>query len=201
MRIRVVLLIVIMCLTCISIKAQKKHNIIFAASPYGHVHISMSKEDEKYKYDYKNFINGGFQYENSHNGITSLTELNYFKADYEKMDLKEVQTTYFNPNCTENVFGATLTQYIGVVINHKRSVQLPIYFGLGADYLNNRDFLHHFTGDLAAKARLKFHFNNLGFYIGGGARMGFGVKGGSEHEGYHILTTLWNVDCGFILGL
>ena len=196
------LIIIIVLFFCsLGVHAQKKNNIVIGASPFGQVHINMKKEDEKYKYDYKNYLSGGLQYENSHSGIASLTEVNYFRATYDKSDLQGISTEHFNPVCTENIFGASLTQYIGVVINPKGSVQLPIYLGLGADYLNNSAFLHHFTGDIAAKARLKIFFDKIGVYVGGSGRAGFGVKGGSEHQGYNITTMLWSVDAGLIIGI
>ncbi len=200
MRSRLIIIIALLSF-CLGAHAQKRNNFVIGASPFGQVHINMKKDDEKYKYDYKNYLSGGLQYENSHHGITSLTELNYFRANYDKSDLQGISTEHFNPVCTENIFGASLTQYIGVVINPKGSVQLPIYLGLGADYLNNSAFLHHFTGDIAAKARLKIFFDKIGVYVGGSGRAGFGVKGGSEHQGYNITTMLWSVDAGLIIGI
>ena len=124
MRSRLIIIIALLSF-CLGAHAQKRNNFVIGASPFGQVHINMKKEDEKYKYDYKNYLSGGLQYENSHHGITSLTELNYFRANYDKSDLQGISTEHFNPVCTENIFGASLTQYIGVVINPKEVFSCP----------------------------------------------------------------------------
>ena len=189
-----------------SAKAQdKKTTLTFGYSPLGSIETRIKLDDEKYKYNYKSFFNANFGFEKQFEGAVTLSEFTYSQAAFDKYDLKGT-SQWFNPNQQEDIYAVSFTQYIGTTINAKGAVQLPLYIGIGADYLNGGPF-HNLDIAGAVRAKLKvFITGHLGIYVGAGFRYGLGMKSASESSSsnktsYTVYDMMWNVDGGIMIGL
>lgn len=201
-------IIVTLLTVCTLAKAQDKAgSLVLGFSPLGGISEKISLDDEKYKYDYKSFMNASLGYERVFKGAITLTEVSYSQGKFDKYDLQGT-SLWFNPAQEDDVYSVAVTQYIGTTINPNKRVQLPLYIGIGGDYVNGGP-LHNLTFDVAAKARIKFYItNNFGIYVGATGRMGWGAKSASEKssnysssKSYTITNTIWAADAGIIIGL
>lgn len=207
MKAKFVVITIAMLAVCSTANAQEKAgSLIIGYGPVGSISERIKLDDEKYKYNYKSFWNANLAYEKQFKGSSTMTELSYAQAKFDKYDLTG-QSKWFNPFQTEDIYSVSLTQYFGTTINPNKRFQLPIYFGIGADYINGGPF-HNLLFDGAVKARMKFYItNNFGIYAGATGRMGWGAKSASESKSsssstsYTITNTSWSVDAGFVIGI
>ena len=179
-------------------------SINIGVAPVGYIHENINYKDEKYKYDYKSYVNASFGIEKQFKGATSLTEFKYAKAEFDKYDLTGT-SQWFNPRQREDISSFSFTQYAGKTINPNKRIQFPLYIGVGLEYLNGGPF-HNLIIDGAAKARVKFYFSNhFGIYAGATGRIGWGSKKASESsssnsDAYSIINTQWSADAGITIG-
>ena len=173
-------------------------SVIAGFAPVGYHHVSISHKDDKFSYDYKSYWSANIGYEKQFGGTTVLTQLFYSQGKFDKYELKGT-TDFFDPAQKEDVFSAGLTILAGTTINKYSRLQFPIYIGPGVEYMKGGP-LHNIIGHLAVQVRMKFYFtDNIGFYVGGSARIGYGYKGGSkENERYSIVPTTAYADAGLV---
>jgi hypothetical protein len=200
---------------CIGAKAQLlgmlthdlggARNLIIGFSPFGYDHINIKKGDEKYKYDYKSYMNFSLGYETQTEGLSYLTELDYAMAKFDKYDLKGT-SVWFNPAQSEDISCIAFSQLFGKTFNNFKRVQLPVYFGPRFEYIKGGPF-HNLTINACVKARLKIYITGkVGIYVGGTGMMGWGRKKAHEKssnssESYNITPTTAYADAGVVIGL
>lgn len=208
MRTRFMTIAAVMLLVCTSAYAEDKvRSITVGFAPLGYTHVNISLKDEKYKYDYKSYMNFNVGYERQFKGIVSLTEISYAQAKFDKYDLTGT-SQWFDPTQQEDIKDFAVTTYVGKTINPNKRIQFPIYIGVGGEYLSGGP-LHNLAIDLAAKARVKFYISdNFGIYVGAMGRFGYGSKSASEKSSsssskqyYSVIPTMWAVDAGITISL
>ena len=209
MRTKIMTIAAVMLLVCTSANAQGKvRSITVGVAPLGYSHVNISLKDEKYKYDYKSYMNFNVGYERQFKGVVSLTEITYAQAKFDKYDLTGT-SQWFDPTQKEDVKDFAITTYAGKTINPNKRIQFPVYIGIGGEYLSGGP-LHNLAIDLAAKARVKFYIsNNFGIYVGATGRYGYGMKSASKKssndydstKSYSIVPTMWAVDAGIVIEL
>jgi hypothetical protein len=190
---------------CMGANAQDKaSSLTIGFSPIGGVNVKMKQKDYDidHKLDYKSAWNVNIGYERQFNGAVSLTELHYGQAKFDKAtyNYKDVSNEYTSG---DDIYSAGITTYIGTTINAKKRFQLPIFIGIGGEYIDGGD-LHNVIFDGAAKARMKFYItNNFGIYAGGTFKYGFGMRSIKDDDKKSITITpiTWAVDAGLIIGL
>ena len=130
-----------------------------------------------------------------------MTEIYYGRSGFDKKTLKGV-SAYFNPDQEESLNHVGITTYIGKTINPNRRFQLPLYVGIGGDYISGGPF-GNLNLDFAAKVRAKYYFsNNMGAFIGGTFKYGIGGKTrGEEDDGYSQNKKLFYLDMGIVISL
>ncbi len=192
-------------LICLGANAQDKvSSLTIGFSPFGSTSIKMKQKDYgiDHKLDYKSNWNVNIGYERQFNGAVSLTEAHYGQAKFDKATYTYKDES-FSYNVGEDIYSAGITTYIGTTINPKKRFQLPIFIGIGGEYIDGGD-IHNVIFDGAAKARMKFYFSNsFGIYAGGTFKYGFGMRSidGDDSKSIGITPMTWYVDAGFIIGL
>lgn len=197
---KIILLTAAVLFVCNNIKADDgfAKSVIIGFGPVGYHHVNITHSDDKFKYDYKSYWSANFGYEKQFGGTTVLTQLFYSQGKFDKYVLKGT-TDYFDPTQKDDVFSAGLTILAGTTINKYSRLQFPIYIGPGVEYMKGGPF-HNIVGHLAVQVRMKFYFtDNIGFYIGGSGRVGYGYKGGSkEKDRYSIVPITAYADAGLV---
>ena len=194
---------VVMLSVCTMTKAQIR-NLSLGFAPLGYNHVNITLDDEEYKYDYKSYWNANIGYERQFKGVVTLFELGYSKAKFDKHELKG-SSEWFDPAQSADLTNMSFMAYAGKTLNAQKRIQLPLYFGLGGDYIHGGP-MHNLTFDLGLKARLKFYVTDkIGIYGGATGRLGFGSKKASESSNsstyYTISTTTWYVDAGIVFAI
>lgn len=190
---------------------EKVNSLTIGFSPLGATHINMKQKDNDMKYssNYNSNWNVNIGYERQFEGVVSLTELTYFQAKWDETTYTHKDHDY--PVLTgEDIWSAGITTYIGTTINAKKRFQLPLYIGVGGEYIDGNG-LHNVMLDLAAKARMKFYItSSIGIYAGFTYRYGFGSheqklddeESNSDSKLYWgISPSTWAVDAGLVIGL
>ena len=185
--------------------AQEQQSLTVGVSPVGSIHANISLDNEEYKYNYESYWNVNLGYEGQFHGHVTLTEVTYAKAKFESYELTG-NSQWFNPAQQEDVTDIALTTYYGRTIFPGKRVQLPLYIGIGGEYIKGGP-LHNLAFDVAAKARLKFYISNsFGIYAGATGRWGFGAKSASEKSSsstkmYSVIPSTLAFDAGIIISL
>ena len=185
---------------------EKASSLTLGFAPTGYTHVNINLDDEKYKYDYKSYMNVNLGFEKQFKGAVSLTEITYAQAKFDEYELTNPSTKWFNPFQTADIKDFAITTYVGKTIFPEKRVQLPLYIGIGGECIYGGP-LHNLAIDLAAKARLKFYITgNFGFYVGATGRVGWGMKSASEKDSsnsdaYSVIPTMWALDAGLVIGL
>lgn len=204
MKIKTLAFTIAMLFVAMEVMAQDKvRSIVVGFSPLGYNHLNVSYKDEKYKYDYKSYINAHVGFEKQFKGITSLTELTYSRAKFDHSDL----TGDANPARDSDLKTWSITTYAGKTINPNKRVQFPIYLGIGADIIDAGS-VGNLIFDFAAKARIKFYITDrFGIYAGGYGRFGWGAKSRSEKSSsnddsvYTVSPSVLALEAGILIGL
>jgi hypothetical protein len=174
-------------------------------APLGISHINITKDSEKYKYDYKSYMNFNLSYETQLFGLSHITELSYGKAKFDKYDLSGT-SPWFNADQTKDISFYSLSMLACTTINKFQRLQLPLYLGPRFEYLSGGPF-HNLTINLCGKARVKFYITDkIGVYAGVTGYIGWGSKKAHEKsdnskEHYTITPTAAYFDAGLLIGL
>lgn len=178
---------------CIGAKAQEKSSsITIGFAPMGSTSVEISDDNNDFSYDYKSYWNASIGYEKQLKGVVSLTELTYAHA---KSDIKSWPDA--------DLTSVTLMTYAGKTFNRNKRLQIPVYIGLGGEYLHGGP-VHNLAFDLGLKARLKIYItNNIAVYGGVTGRLGLGTKSkdDSSDEFYTLSPRMWAIDCGLVFGI
>lgn len=192
--------------TTVEMNAQEKVNSLNVAfSPFGYNKMGITLESEDYQYNYKSYWNISLGYERQLKGFISLTELSYSEAAFDKYELKGT-SKWFEPDQQEKLTTASLMCYCGKALLPQQRLQIPLYLGVGFDYLNGGP-AHNITLNLGVKARVKFYITDtIAIFVGGNARYGLGSKHASEENSSSTSSyTLKNLNCsadaGFVIGI
>ncbi len=210
MKTRTILCGIALMMSCAAAYAQKITSITVGVSPYGFAHsVVFWDKDHEYNYKYKPSIGANICFEKQGDGISSLTEISYYQADYDSHKFPKTDPAELTYNLAqkENLMQMALTQYWGgTLFGKNKRVQLPLYAGIGCGYVKGGS-LHNVTGDVALKLRLKFYISNhIGIYAGGTGRLGIGMKdnkNGNDDKTKHLTVGngLITADAGIIISL
>lgn len=180
-----------------SISSEDSKNLIIGFSPLGYSHYSLSRDDIKYKFDYKSYMNFNLGYESNLEDWGYLLQLDYAKAKFDKLSVGNEEIAAAHP---DDISIMGFECLFGKTFNSTRAVQFPIHWGPRLDYVKGGSF-HHLTINAEIKARVKVYLSDrFGFYVGGTAYTGWGKKGKGEYK-YTIHGTNAYVDAGFIINL
>ena len=195
-----------MLLSFTTASAQKATSITLGVSPLGYAQsrLYLDKEHD-FQYNYKAILGANICFEKQFRGIASLTEISYAQADFDNYKFKG-ETMSLDVNKFEKLMDVALTQYWGgTLVGKNKRVQLPMYFGIGAEYVKG-GALKNVCFDLAAKLRLKIYISgNIGIYVGGTARAGVGLKTDKsvdenvKDEHYAAINLLCTPDAGLVI--
>ena len=198
------------CFISMNAQNRKAPNLIVGFSPFGTTSTSIKLDDEKYKYDYKSYwnVNVGFEKELLKELLCIIycTELTYAHASFDKYDLKGTND-WFNPQQDDDMNQFSIATYVGTKIFPKSRLQLPIYVGVGTDYIKSGKAVDAVCIDLAAKTRLKFFVTDkICLFVGANAKWGFGQTNYSNDKGkkskdYSTHHNIYNIEAGISIGL
>jgi hypothetical protein len=180
-------------------------NLSIGFIPYGFSHINISKDSEKYKYDYKSYLGFNIGYETQLFGASHITEVSYAKAKFDKYDLTGA-SPWFNADQTEDISSISLSLLMGKTLNKNKRLQFPLYAGPRFEYLSGGP-IHNFAINLCGKVRVKFYItDNIGIFAGSTAYIGWGAKKAHDKskqsdERYTLTPSAFYVDAGLVIGL
>lgn len=144
---------------------------------------------------------GGFAfYEAISHGVTHMLEASFLTGNLSEK--KESDSYYIEGwNHFSNLKTITLNYYVGNTFFPGKRFQLPIYAGIGANYIM-ADPIKSLALNVGLKARAKFYITDrFGIFAGAGCRYGLGsVRYGSNGKaslGERIL----NVEAGLTFSL
>ena len=102
--------------------------------------------------------------------VSTLWELEYAKFDYKSHDFDYMDR--FNPANFDKLDVFSFSGYAGKNIGKGR-VSVPLYIGLGLDYLSGYP-MHNLSAHISAKARVRVYITNtFGMYVGATFKYGF----------------------------
>ena len=172
---------------CSAMNAQEKtNNFGFGVSPFGMMNIKreykQSSNTEEAKIDYKSYLNAHLFYERQFGGAGLLVEGTYAMVKFDQVDKNLINL--YEPDATYdkdlNIYSAAV--YGSYAINKQRRVQVPLYLGVSADYVNGNPVNLTFIS-IAAKARLKFYVTNkIALYGGYNYSTGLGMEAKDENS-------------------
>lgn len=189
---------------CVGVSAQDKINsLTIGFSPIGGTNVKLKQKDYGFNgtLNYRSAWNVNAGYERQFYGIVSLTDLYYGQAKFNQATYKYNGTSEKYTD-GDDVYSVGITTYAGKTINARKRFQVPVFIGIGCDYINGGN-LHNLILSGAAKARMKFFFSNkFGIYAGGTFKYGFGSKSiKDDNKSISITPATWAVDAGVIIGL
>lgn len=173
---------------CFGINAQTKtNNFGFGLSPFGMMNVKMEFEQnsntEEMKIDYKSYLNAHLFYERQFGGAGLLIEATYAMSKFNEVDKNILN--FYEP---EALYDKDITVYSAAfygsyAINKQKRLQIPLYLGVGLDYVNGQPVDIAFIS-LAAKARLKFYISNkIALYGGFNYKTGLGLESSDDDTG------------------
>ena len=171
----------------LGVNAQvKTNNFGVGISPFGMMYVKkeykQNSKVDKVKIDYKSYLNAHLFYERQLGGAGLLIEGTYAMAKFEKMDNNIINL--YEPDATYakdvNIYSAAF--YGSYAFNKQKRLQVPVYVGIGADFVNGDPINLAFVS-LVAKARLKFYISNkIALYGGYNYKTGLGMDGSDNKD-------------------
>jgi len=200
----------LLCITLITLStnAQKKGWSFNAAINPGFGTLDTQlrhSDDEVHDIDYKQSFGVSAGFEHQGRLVTHLTEFRYVQYKFDEYQLKEGNPVYPLPTTFDDIKSYSLMQYTGLNAMSHEKLQIPIYLGLGLEYLEGEPY-HNITAMAGLKIRAKFYLTNrLAIYGGIGYIAGIGgSERGVDHGDdsvYLILTHRINYDLGISVKL
>lgn len=152
----------------------KTHNLGLGVSPYGMnnavIRYKTGNESEKMKIDYNSYKAAQLFYEKQFKGSGVMMEFSYAQADLEKVDKNILDKYQPDLKLDEKITTYSFHLYGIITINKQKRVQLPIYLGVGGDYIEGGP-VSALYGVATGKARLKIYLTNK-----------FGIYGGYSYD-------------------
>ncbi len=191
---------------CISVNAQenkkqKAPSLTIGVSPFGSSKAKIIfTEDLENHYKYSPLtINVGL--EKMFKGISHLLELSYTNCSFDEYSSKKERDTskeiYRFPN-ESDLNDISLCYYAGYTFNKNKRLQIPLYIGIGGEYLTG-DLFKKILFDFAVKARVKYYISNkVGLFIGGTWKYGIGSKRFTAPKAFTIESATGQQEVGSI---
>lgn len=189
------LLMSMFCTTTMADDGEKGKNIQVSFIPFG---LEKARYGTYYKgnhfdINYKSVIGGTLGYEFALGKSSSLVELGFTRASYDKVtphidDPEYMDLLYPRKDKVENFMAFDFMYYWGKALTFADGrFQIPLYIGIGGEYLKGEPFRNFFF-DLGAKVRFKYYVSNrVGIFVGATGKYGWSrmTSGSSEKTCTH----------------
>lgn len=133
-------------------------------------------------------------------GISVMYDFAFGLWGYDDYSSNGKEAHFPMPESFGKVFSGSAMLYGGYTLFPKWRFQIPLYAGIGGEYLNGAPY-HNFFLDLGAKARLKFYFTTkIAGFLGLNYTIGMSDSkrglGKSPSEKYDMFFTKGYIDLG-----
>jgi len=168
-----------MALFTMSVNAQDKSlSVVVGVNPgIGKLSTSLSHgKEEDHDINYKMGFGVSVDIEKQLSGVITLSEFRYGKWKYDSRKMSTDTPMFPMPAHCDDVTSYSFMQYAGRTFFPKKRLQIPVYIGIGADYLSGKPY-HNLFVDLGVKARVKFYVTDVvGIFAGADWTYGFGLS-------------------------
>ena len=185
---------------------EKSLSLLVGVDPcLGNLSTKIKMGDEKHKINYNAGFGVLFDIEKQLNGAVSLSEFRYGKWKCDECKPYDGTSLFPIPATCDDVNSFSFMQYGGKTIFPKKRVQIPLYIGIGLDYLRGAPY-HNLFFDFGAKARIKFYITSkFGLFAGADYTFGYGSSSRDLPEksskSFNLYTRKLNVDFGFTVNI
>ncbi len=162
-------------------------------------------DDEVHNLDYKQSLGISVAFERQGRMVAHLTEIRFVLYEFDEYSHSKNENFYPLPSSFDDIKSYSLMQYTGLNFMVGERFQLPMYLGLGAEYLHGEPY-HNITGLVGFKLKAKYNFTNrIGIF--GGFTYVFGLGGSrrgieeNDDTVFLILTNRINYDLGIAFTL
>ncbi len=204
---KLILTFLVLAMFASSICAQERSvSVVVGVNPHlGSLSSKIKFDDEKHNIDYKSTFGVSVDVERQLRGYIIMTEFKYGKWELDEFDPYEGNSLFPIPDTADDLNTFTFMQYGGRTIFPNKRFQIPLYIGIGLDYLQGAPY-HNLLFDLGAKARMKFYITDkVGIYGGVDLSWGIGSSGrGMEEDSkdsFTISATRSYIDFGITVNL
>ena len=183
----------------------KQRSLYVGFSPFGGTSITLSPKNgnAQLKYKFNSYWNCNILYENKAGkyGYTILG-LSFGHAKLDKIEIAEGAESLIDAVHMRDLKQGDGLTTLSANINYglmsgKKRFQIAVFPGIGIDYLKGSSF-NNVAFYLGGLARLKFYFtNDIGMYVGGNARWGWGSRKIDE-ENYKLNVKTMYLDAGMV---
>ena len=168
-----------MVLFTLSANAQEKSlSVVVGVNPgIGKLSTSIYKDkNEDHDINYKMGFGLSVDIEKQLSGVISLSEFRYGKWNFDNMKMSTETPQFPMPAKCDDITSYSFMQYAGKTIFPNKRLQIPLYIGIGADYLSGAPY-HNIFLDLGVKARVKFYIlDTVGIFAGADWTYGYGLS-------------------------
>jgi len=198
MKLKSLLLMALLGLASSNLLAQESTlSINVAYGPMGNISASLAEDDaHKIKYDALQTFNLGIEKQLS--GVSTLFDFAYGKASLNDYDIASTSTyPLTGAGIKDEVTYIGAMMYFGHTINKKKRLQIPLYFGLGCDYLNGAPYHNLFFG-AGVKARIKFYISShIGIFADVSGKYSVGTRSvEGQSESVPMRSMMWYPTAG-----
>ena len=165
--------------------AQNTNNLGFGVAPVGGAYLNFSNNESTnsnnyFNLEYTSLFNAHLFYEKQHSGLCSLYEFSYTSAKLAYTQFGGQSIADWTDQISGSLKSYNFMMYAGSTINRNHRLQIPIYFGIGGDYVSLTPYDKFFV-DFGLKARMKFYVTNtVSIYIGGDWKGGLSLAKSSD---------------------
>lgn len=183
---------------------NKGKNIQFSFIPFGleKARYGTYYKNNHFDINYKSVIGGTLGYEFALGKSSSLVELGFTHASFDKVtphltDPANMDLLYPRTNKVEDFIAFDFMYFFGKALTFADGrFQIPLYIGLGAEYLKGEPFNNLFV-DLGAKIRLKYYVSNsVGIFVGTTGKCGWSLITENERIEKTCSHYRMNIDVG-----
>ena len=190
-----------------SVCAQERSvSVVVGVNPaFGSLSSSIKKDNEEHFVDYKSSFGVTIDIERQLKGYIVMTEFRYGKWSLDEFDPYGDTSIFPMPESADDLSTFGVMQYGGKTFFPNKRFQIPLYAGIGLDYIQGAPY-HNLLFDLGAKARMKFYITDkIGIYAGADFIWGVGTSNRGLPEDskklFTINTSRLCVDFGFTVNL
>ena len=189
------------CLYISDLHAQAR-NLGIGVAPVGSIQLDYKKNEEKkgHRLNYTSYLNGHLYYEPQLFGASWLIEGSYAQAQIDNFEINEESALTLTPSSiNDRISLYSFYLYSGLTIFPQKRLQIPIYGGVGGDYIEGEP-IDNFLFSLGAKARIKFYITDqIGLYLGADAKIGIGFgksKPNLSSSDIQLNSKMWYLNTG-----
>ncbi len=166
---------------------DKTHNLGLGVSPWGMQELGIQykskTENERMKINYVNYLAAHLAYETQNKGRGTLLEFSYAQSELKNIDKDIINKYQPDLKYDEKITTYSFHIYGIVTINKQKRLQIPLYFGIGGDYIEGGP-VNAIFGMASGKARLKLYLTNkIGLYGGYSYDIGLTYKNIGDGSG------------------